>query len=80
MAYRDISEFAIQDLVLLELRICRYRVKTDEKLKAVGSSSKYKPRSTKWERWRAQYEIHAVSLLKAHKKSEKKDEDVDVRI
>jgi hypothetical protein len=80
MAYRDISEFSIRDLVLLELKISRYRVKTDEELKAAESSTRYKPRSTKWERWRAQYEIHAISLLKAHEKVEKEDEDMGMRI
>jgi hypothetical protein len=73
MAYRDISEFGIRDLVLLEVRIGRYRVKTEEEIKASESSTnRYRPKSNKWEKWRAQYEIHAVSLLKAH---EKKDEN-----
>ncbi|KIM91124.1 hypothetical protein PILCRDRAFT_1327 [Piloderma croceum F 1598] len=76
MACRDISEFSIRDLVLLELRIRHYRVKTDEELKAAESSTRYKLRATNWERWRARYEIHAISLLKAHEKDEKEEEDV----
>jgi hypothetical protein len=61
----DVNSIGIRDLVLLELRISRYRLKTEEERKATESSgSKYKPKATRWDIWRAQYEIHAVSLLK----------------
>ena len=81
MAFHDISEFAVRDLVLLELRISRYRLKTDEEIKAAESSAnRYKPRSTKWEKWRAQYDIHAISLLKVREKEEKKEDDAGVCI
>jgi hypothetical protein len=81
MAHHDISEFAIRDLVLLELRISRYRLKTDEEMKAAESSTnRYKPRPTKWEKWRAQYDIHAISLLKVHEKEKMQEEDGGVCI
>jgi hypothetical protein len=47
---------------------------------AESSGNKYKPRVTKWEKWRAQYEIHAISLLKVREKEKKEEEDAGVRI
>jgi len=43
-------------------------------------SGKYKPVANRWEMWRAQYEINAVSLLKVDDMVVTKEEDADVCI
>jgi len=48
--------------------------------KFAAPDNRYKPRSTKWEKWRAQYDIHAISLLKVREKEEKKEDDAGVCI
>ena len=77
----DISDIKIRDLILLELRISRFRLKSDEEQKsAQTSNTKYRPRPTGWDTWRAQYEFQSISLLKVDETVQKKEDDADVCI
>ena len=79
MPYWNITDAKIRDLVLLEVRISRFRLKSEDEQKG-QSSTKYKSFASRWETWRAQYEIHAISLLKVDDTVVTKEIDADVHI
>lgn len=72
-----------KDLVLTEVHIARYRTQDDDN-EENGSSSKGKKKAQarKWDKWRAHFELKAISLIaKAPKEVVKEDDEVaDVTI
>lgn len=75
MALYPVQNLGKGDLVLLEMWISRYRIKPANEpsgaaLEAAKSSHFYKPRPFAWDRWRARFDLRAVSLLQMNDEEE----------
>lgn len=66
-----------KDLVLTEVHIARYRTQDDDNEEAGPSSKgKKKAQPRKWDKWRAHFELKAISLIaKAPEESVTKEDD-----
>ena len=69
-----------KDLIMAEVNISRYKIMDNDKKDNAQSTSKVKAKSQNWEKWRAHFELKAVSLIAKAPKEEIDEDDTDLII
>ena len=69
-----------KDLVMVEVMISRYKIFDNNEKDNAQSTSKIKAKSHNWEKWRAHFELRAVSLISKAPKEKPEDNSTDLTI